>query len=504
MAEPPRHAPSTRPRGRFARSLVAATATLALLISAGSAFGLVKYVSVLSVGVQSCFYGKIVNGECHTPSAHPSSAPSVGPCANDVCNYLLLGSDSRAGLSPSQQHAFGNNGQAGAGYNSDVIMLVHTDPKLQKAIIVSFPRDLWVDIPGHGEGKINSSFGLGGGISGNGPQLVAATVHSLTGLTINHYLYVDLKGFEGVVKTLNGVDMCIAAENVDTPGYVETENADGSIGQVYYPERGHIVDPRTGLDVMPGCQRLDATQALAYVRTRHLRCDSAAPDFYRIGRQQQFFRAVLNRLLQPQELIQAPNLIGPILQSMRRDDKLDPADLAYLVGQLRGVSTGAVEFRSVPATGFTTPDGLDALHMDASANQIFNAIRQGKALGSIGVTPIYTPPSPANITVPLVDHASAGKAPGVETVLSQSGFDISPGVVTFDAYAAKASGNVIAYAPGHADEAKVVQQYLPRLQTQQIKGLPDDVAVFVTSSYTPAEVGTGGTTTPPDCLSPTG
>ena len=133
-------------------------------------------------------------------------------------------------------------------------MLVHTDPKLEKAIIVSFPRDLYVDIPGHGEDKINAAFE--GGIEGGGPALVAATVHDLTGLKINHVLYVDLAGFQGVIDDLGGVDMCISGENVNTPGYVESEEADGTISEVYYKEPGHIVDPRTGLDVKPGCQRL--------------------------------------------------------------------------------------------------------------------------------------------------------------------------------------------------------------------------------------------------------
>ena len=65
------------------------------------------------------------------------------------------------------------------------------------------------------------------------------------------------------------------------------------------PGAGHIVDPYTGLDVQPGCQVLDGDQALAYVRTRHLPCD-ACPDFARISRQQQFLRAVINQLLQPE------------------------------------------------------------------------------------------------------------------------------------------------------------------------------------------------------------
>ena len=95
-------------------------------------------------------------------------------------------------------------------------MLVHTDPRLQKAIVLSFPRDLWVAIPGRGHDRINTAFE--GGLRHGGPQLVAQTVANLTGLQIDHYLYVDLEGFRRTVNTLGGVDMCIPAYNVNTPG----------------------------------------------------------------------------------------------------------------------------------------------------------------------------------------------------------------------------------------------------------------------------------------------
>jgi LCP family protein required for cell wall assembly len=495
MSEPA-HLPPPRPHGRIARVVVAITATVALLISAGSAYGMVVLVHEQNLGTTDNFY--------KTGKSNGSDKGTPGPCANDVCNYLLLGSDSRAGLSAAQQEHNGSNAVAGAGYNSDVIMVIHTDPKLHKAIVLSFPRDLWVNIPGHGEGKINSSFGLGGGITGDGPQLVAKTVTALTGLKINHFLYVDLHGFEGVVQSLGGVDMCIPAENVNTPGYVDQETATGS-SQVYVSEKGHIVDPNTGLDVLPGCQRLNAIQALAYVRSRHLPCDAAAPDFYRIGRQQQFMRAVLNRVLQPAELVKAPTLIGPILSSMRRDSQLSIANLIYLVGQIKGISTGAVEFRTVPGTDFLSSTGQDALRLSPSAQKIFSLVLQGKPLGDVGLSTGYTPPSPAQITVPVIDHASGANAQSVWQVLSDSGFNIAAAPVTLASYGKGVPGNVIAYAPGHSVDAQVVHQYLPGLEMKEVKGLPDSVAVYVTSSYKPAVVGTGdngGTTS--QCVGPTG
>ena len=83
-------------------------------------------------------------------------------------------------------------------------------------------------------------------MTGGGPQLMAKTVSNLTGLQIDHYLYVDLNGFQEVVNTLGGVDLCIPGYNVNTPGWVEGSDADGNPTQIHYDEVGHIVDPNTG------------------------------------------------------------------------------------------------------------------------------------------------------------------------------------------------------------------------------------------------------------------
>ncbi len=468
MSDMPSGEVPTHGHGRFTRAAVAVTAVLSLIIGVGSAYGFVAYRQAGSDGPTI---------PPPTGSPLPEVERAFGPCVEDVCNYLLLGSDSRAGLSADELDQFGTDRQIGGENRADTIMLVHTDPALEKAIILSFPRDLWVEIPGKGEDKINASFE--GGIEGGGANLVAATVHNLTGLRVNHVLYVDLAGFQGVVDTLQGVDMCIPAENVNTPD-------------------GRIVDELTALDVTPGCQTLPADQALAYVRTRHLRCDAAAPDFYRIARQQQFLRAVINKLLQPDQIARLPFMIRPIMQNLTRDEDLNLADLAFLVGQLEGISSGAAEFRTVPA--FPDPANLGILRMDESAERIFQAIRDGKPLGEVGRDLVYTPPSEANVPVLVVDHASGGAVTGVQEVLSQAGFDISPGLTTYSAYEKKVPGNVIAYAPDADAEAQVVQKYFPNLELRQVKGLPDDVAVFIDASYEPAPVGGGGA--PAECPSP--
>ena len=262
------------------------------------------------------------------------------------------------------------------------------------------------DIPGHGEDKINAAFE--GGSKAAGRPWSPNTVQQLTGLKIDHFLYVDLAGFQGVIDELDGVDMCITGENVNTPGYVESETADGTISEVYYNEPGHIVDPRTGLDVKPGCQRLPSDQALAYVRTRHLKCDSAAPDFYRIQRQQQFLRAVINRLLQPEQLAQLPvdDQADPVEPAPGRRAQPGGARLSHgpaardLLRRDRiphgARLPGPVEPRD-PAHG---PVGRADLRRDPAGQGLWE--RSGEDT-------VYTPPSEATVPVLVVDHASGGK-----------------------------------------------------------------------------------------------
>jgi LCP family protein required for cell wall assembly len=470
-------APSGPAPARWVRVLVAVSASFALVVGVAGAVGAVRWVQFRNVGTDPNFAGAAPSG---------SPAPPPGRCSTEPCNYLLLGSDSRAGLPEDQQHQFGTNADIGGTNRADTIMLVHTDPALEKAIVLSFPRDLWVHIAdGHGWDKINGAFE--GGLGGGGPQLMADTVANLTGLSIDHYLYVDLNGFQHIVDTLGGVNLCIPSYDVNTPGWLNQHTASGGEQPIYYSEVGHVADPNTGLNVLPGCQQLDGYQALAYVRTRSLPCDSI-PDFSRISRQQQFLRAVVNQMLRPAELARAPSLVGPILASMHRDSGFLPGDLVYLVGQLRGLSTGAVEFRAVPGSGGTR-DGKSVVLMDASAEQIFAAIRDGKQLGDIGTSLLNTPPSEANTTVAVIDDGAGSRADEVETLLSNAGFDVSPGVVAGPPPAG-VEGPAIVSAPGKDAYAQVVHAYFPDLPivvSKHLTGAP--VAVVVTSSYRPQPSG---------------
>ncbi|HSL10254.1 MAG TPA: LCP family protein [Actinomycetota bacterium] len=460
-------APVRRPHGRSLRVLVAVSASLALAVGVAAGFSFARYIDVRGVGQDP----DLLEGPA-VPTASPGDDPAPPPdttrCAEEPCNYLILGSDSRTGLSPQELEDFGTDEQIGGENRADTIMLVHVDPDLEKTIILSFPRDLWVEIPEHGYDKINAAFE--GGIGGGGARLMAQTVANVTGLRVDHVLYVDLAGFQGIVDTLGGVEMCIPAYNAD-------------------PETGRLQDELTGLDIAPGCQRLDGTQALAYVRTRHLPCDTI-PDFARIGRQQQFLRAVINQMLQPQKLAQAPLLLEPILANMTRDDRFELGDLIHLVSELQGLTTGAAEFRSIPGTG-GSENGLSIVRMDPSARQIFDAIREGKQITGVGEELLSTPPSEANIEIAAVDAGNPNAAADILDVLLQGGFAVDPAVVSPTSIGLRnRAASAIAYAPGHDAEASVVQTYFPQLPLFEAASLEGhDVAVIVTSGYEPAPTG---------------
>jgi hypothetical protein len=154
----------------------------------------------------------------------------------------------------------------------------------------------------------------------------------------------------------------------------------------------------------------------------------------------------------------------------------------YLVGQLRGLTTGNVEFRTVPGVG-----GMEGTQsvvlMDPAARQIFAAIRDDKQLGSLGTQLVNTPPSEANTTVEVIDRGAGAAANDVETLLANSGFDVSPGIVDGPAPAG-VTRSAIVFAPGQDAYANVVGGYfpsLPLIQSPKLHGAP--VVVVVTATY---------------------
>ena len=186
-------------------------------------------------------------------------------------NFLIVGTDS--GTDVADTAAAQASGVATSGKSlADVIMLLRLDPKAKSAWVLSIPRDLWAEIPGAQDHKINSAFYIGGA------SLLVETITSMFDVEINHYVQMDFAGFQQVVDSLGGVP-------------------------VWFPHP--VRDPKSHLNITePGCHVLGGEQALQYVRSRRYTelIDgrwriTGGDDFSRIARQQDFLVLALDRAI---------------------------------------------------------------------------------------------------------------------------------------------------------------------------------------------------------------
>ena len=249
-------------------------------------------------------------------------------------NYLLVGSDTREGLTKEQMRALrvGSTATA-AGGRSDTMLLIHLSRSRDRAYIISLPRDSLVTIPEHVSssdkttmvsarlGKLNSAFSFGGA------PLLIATIEQATSIKIDHYVEVSFAGFAGIVDALGGIEVCTKV-NID--------------------------DPKSHLVLSAGVHTLDGIEALKYVRTRDF---DGRGDIGRMQRQQQFMSAVMRKatstgtLLNPFKL---KNFINASLASVKLDAGLAPNDLLTLAKQMKNLSSGNVRTLTVP---LSNPNG---------------------------------------------------------------------------------------------------------------------------------------------------
>ena len=185
------------------------------------------------------------------------------PAAGRGTNWLIVGSDSRQGLTAEQQQDLATGGDIGNG-RTDTILLVHVPSfgSSTPTTMVSIPRDSYVPIPGHGKDKINSAFAMGGA------TLLTQTVEQTTGLRLNHFAEIGFSGFAALVDALGGVTVCPTAP---------------------------INDPLAGINLPAECQKLQGRNALGYVRSR----DTPRADLDRMVNQRQFMKALLHRASSP-------------------------------------------------------------------------------------------------------------------------------------------------------------------------------------------------------------
>ena len=266
------------------------------------------------------------------------------PAAGAGTTWLLVGSDSREGLTPEQQAELTTGDDMGNG-RTDTIIVVHIPSLTSNAptTMVSIPRDSYVDIPGYGKDKINVAFAQGGA------SLLAQTVEEATGLHLDHYAELGFGGFAAVVDALGGVQIC-PSDPID--------------------------DELAGIDLPAGCQTVDGRDALGYVRTR------ATPraDLDRMVHQRQFVAALLDRAdspsvwLNPWRWYSVPHAA---VAALTVDDGAHVWDLARLGWGLHGPLTTVTG----PVAGLPANSSGPVVVWDADKSaELFEAVRTDAAI----------------------------------------------------------------------------------------------------------------------------
>lgn len=280
---------------------------------------------------------------------------------SSAVNYLIVGSDTREGLSREEIKRLRVGGtDVAAGKRSDTMLLIHISKKRDKAAIISIPRDSYALIPEHNNAqgkvipaaysKINSAYNWGGA------PLLIETLESMSDLRIDHYVELNFVGFVRMVDALGGVEICTKKD---------------------------INDPKSHLTLPAGTHVLDGVDSLKFVRTRVF---DGLGDLGRMKRQQEFAGAMLRKatsagvLLNPVKMV---DFINSALDSVVTDEGLSQGDLLTLGKQLRNLSASNVRTLTIPLKYYNyNKNGVSAavLWDPVLAPELFERIKNDEAL----------------------------------------------------------------------------------------------------------------------------
>jgi LCP family protein required for cell wall assembly len=307
---------------------------------------------------------------------------------SSAVNYLIVGSDTREGLSRAEIKRLKVGGtDVAAGKRSDTMLLVHISKKRDKAAIISVPRDSYAKIPEHENSqgklipatysKINSAFNWGGA------PLLIQTFEEMSGLRIDHYVEINFVGFVRMVDALGGVEICTKKD---------------------------IDDPKSHLVLPAGRHVLDGVDSLKYVRTRQF---DGLGDLGRMKRQQEFAGAMLRKatsagvLLNPVKMV---DFISSALDSVVTDEGLNQGDLLTLGKQLRNLSASNVRTLTIPLKYYNySKNGVSAavLWDPVLAPELFERIKNDDAL----IDKVKADPSASPSTIDKFKTGSAADNP---------------------------------------------------------------------------------------------
>jgi polyisoprenyl-teichoic acid--peptidoglycan teichoic acid transferase len=272
-----------------------------------------------------------INRGVELPTDPSSVRPPKEAQETGTLNYVLLGSDSR------------DPGNEGNG-RSDTMMLVHLNAKRTKAYIVSFPRDMYVNIPGYGKNKINAAFAFGGA------PLAVRTLENLTGVRMDHVVLIDFEGFIRLTEDLHGVT-------------VTNKTAFTS----------------HGFDYPKGKITIAGEEALWFVRERH---QLPGGDLDRAENQRNVIKAIVQKGLSA-KVISDPatftTFIGNVAKHLTVDNELSDGEIRRTALSLR-LSAKDIELLQAPISGFgTSRDGQSIDVVDsAKLAELSTALKKDK------------------------------------------------------------------------------------------------------------------------------
>ncbi|MEV8553969.1 LCP family protein [Streptomyces glaucescens] len=248
------------------------------------------------------------------------------PEKGEGTNYLIVGSDSREGMTSEQKKRLHTGSSEGK--RTDSMMILHTGDN--GPTLISLPRDSNVTIPefqGSESGKRRAAMGankLNAAYAIDGPTLLVRTVEYNTGLHIDHYVEIGFAGFANIVDAVGGVEMDIPQD---------------------------IKDTKSGANFEKGRQTLNGEEALAFVRTRYA---LAGSDLDRTKNQQKFLNALASQVATPGTVLNPFKLyptMGAGLDSLIVDKDMGLWDLASMFWAMKGVSGGDGKSLNMPIAG---------------------------------------------------------------------------------------------------------------------------------------------------------
>ena len=345
------------------------------------------------------------------------------PAPPPPVTFLVMGSDSREDL-PSD---FGVNDRV-AGRRADVIMLAVLDG--DQIRILSLPRDLKVQIEGHGAEKLNAAYAIGG------PALMVKTVRELTGVEINHFLEMDFYGFASIVDELGGVE-------------------------IRFPYRAR--DVKSFLDVQAGRQLLDGKTALAYARSRQYQewqgggwVTVDGSDLGRIRRQQTLLYAMLESAKRPSIIFDAAGVLSAAGSHITIDASLDTDRLSNLLVAARRLDRENIEVATLPVYETVEGGAYYLIAVEPEASEAIAAFAGAEAEPASAPPPTESEPEPESevITLKVLNgNGGSGQATAWRDRLEGFGFGVS-GVA--DAAYFDFLTTVVTVRPGELEKGRAV------------------------------------------------